>query len=58
MEDRSWMYDSSEGDPLLYFNQVTQFVEAAKMHTFHMKKKKYVVLVRIARIMFCGSRLK
>jgi hypothetical protein len=39
MEDRSWMYHGSGGDPLLYFNQVTQFVEAAKIHACHMKKK-------------------
>jgi hypothetical protein len=38
MEDRSWMYDGAEGDPLLYF--------------------KYGVLVRIARTMYCGPRLK
>jgi hypothetical protein len=40
MEDRSWMYDGAEGDPLLYFKHVTQFVEAAKTHTLCMNKKE------------------
>jgi hypothetical protein len=44
------MYDGVGGDPLLYFKHVTQFVEAAKMHTLRMnKKKKCDVLVRLAR---------
>jgi hypothetical protein len=40
MEDRSWMYDGAEGDPLLYFRHATQFVEATKMHALHMNKKE------------------
>jgi hypothetical protein len=40
MGDRSWMYDGAEGDPLLYFKHVTQFVEAAKMHILRMNKKE------------------
>jgi hypothetical protein len=51
MEDISWMYDVAGGDPLLYFKHVTHFVEVANTHALRMKKKKYGVLVRIARTM-------
>jgi hypothetical protein len=33
------MYDGAGGDPLLYFEHVTQFVEAAKTHALRMNKK-------------------
>jgi hypothetical protein len=39
MEDRSWIYDGTEGDPLLYFKHVTGFVEAAKTHALCINKK-------------------
>jgi hypothetical protein len=42
MEGRSWMYDDAGGDPIFYFKQITQFVEAAKMHTLYMNKKRNI----------------
>ena len=34
------MYDDAGGDPIFYFKQVTQFVEAAKTHALRMNKKE------------------